>query len=261
VGTVSHVQGWLAGSADVAIDELDLAMDTAVLIGVSPETVAAAVILSGNVPDDAVPAAVTRLAQSKLRHVQIIDSRSRSELQIPDGLPDTVVIRDRLVAVGVVGRNRARAVRCTHPPDRYGRVLTEDLRAQLLLRPCAAASPWGELDEHGGQIAHAHNRVRSGGKTTAGLYVAGWAGRAPSASGSHTADAAAVVEAITAGRVRLPAPDRELAEVLGANGVAVPRLVGWSAVAATEVLLDRFAGEGKAPLADYDALIEQVDED
>ncbi|AEF37801.1 hypothetical protein JDM601_3801 [Mycolicibacter sinensis] len=39
------------------------------------------------------------------------------------------------------------------------------------------------------------------------------------------------------------------------------RLQDWSAVAATDELLDRFAGEGQSPLVDYDALLDQVDED
>ena len=47
IGTVSHVEAWLAGNADVEVDELDLAMDTAVLFGVSPETLRVAEVLCG----------------------------------------------------------------------------------------------------------------------------------------------------------------------------------------------------------------------
>ena len=43
--------------------------------------------------------------------------------------------------------------------------------------------------------------------------------------------------------------------------LAVARLRNWSAVRETEELLDRFAGEGKSPLADYDALLDQVEDD
>jgi hypothetical protein len=50
-------------------------------------------------------------------------------------------------------------------------------------------------------------------------------------------------------------------EVLAARGVVPSASRGWSAVAATDVLLERFAGEGCSPLADYDQLVEQVEDD
>ncbi|MDT5001172.1 MAG: ferredoxin/flavodoxin---NADP+ reductase [Mycobacterium sp.] len=55
IGTVSHVEAWLAGNADVEVDELDLAMDTAVFFGVSPETLRVAEVLCGRTPAE-VPA-------------------------------------------------------------------------------------------------------------------------------------------------------------------------------------------------------------
>jgi hypothetical protein len=244
VGTVSHVQGWLAGSADVEADELDLAMDTAVLFGVSAETLSVARTLCG-----------------RLRHVQIVDPRPLSDVDIPPHLPANLVLRGELVAVGVVGRNRARAVRCMRRADRYGRAITEDLRAQLLLRPRSTAFPWRELDELDGHIAHDGARVFSGGVAAPGLYVAGWAGRNPSGAGSHARDAAAVAAAIRADRAELATPATSLANVLASSAIPMIGLQDWSAVTVTEMLLDRFAGEGRSPLVEYDALIEQVDED
>ena len=91
--------------------------------------------------------------------------------------------------------------------------------------------------------------------------MAGWAGRAPSDTGSHAQDAAAVVAAIHADVAKLPRPYKRLADSLTGHDINASRLDGWSAAAATDVLLDRFAGEGMAPLADYEALVGQVDED
>jgi hypothetical protein len=244
VGTVSHLQAWLAGNADVDAEELDFAVDSAVLFGVSAENLT-----------------VARALCRKLRHVQIVDPRPLSDIEIPPHLPENLVLRGGLVAVGVVGRNRARAVRCTHRPDRYGRVITEDLRAQLLLRPRSTESPWRELDELDGHVAHDRARVLSGGAVGSGLYVAGWAGRDPSAAGSHDEDAAAVADAIRTDCAELAVPGTSLADVLAAKGISITELGDWSAVDATDALLDRFAGEGTSPLADYDALMEQVDED
>jgi hypothetical protein len=48
---------------------------------------------------------------------------------------------------------------------------------------------------------------------------------------------------------------------LAARGIEASRLNGWSAAAVTDELLDRFAGEGQLPLADYESLMDQVDED
>jgi hypothetical protein len=78
------------------------------------------------------------------------------------------------------------------------------------------------------------------------------------AKGSHADDAAAVVDAILADTDSFIAPRHPLGEIL-ANRTGTRG--GWSAAAATEVLLDRFAGEGTLPLADYGALYDQVDED
>jgi len=171
------------------------------------------------------------------------------------------VVRTELTPVGVVGRNRARALRCLRRPDRYGRVVSEDLRAQLLLRPRAESFCWRGIDEHKGRIAHRDGRVLVGAAPVAGLYVAGWAGRAPSDNGSHAGDAAAVVTAIHADLAGLSRPGESLADTLAERGIGASTASGWSAAEATEVLLDRFAGEGVAPLADYAALLGQVDED
>ena len=53
----------------------------------------------------------------------------------------------------------------------------------------------------------------------------------------------------------------DLSEVRTERGLEPCSLGGWSATPASEVLLSRFAGEDTLPLADYDALVEQVDED
>ena len=257
VGTVTHFEAWLASNADVELAELDLAMDTAVLVGVSAETVRVAEVLCGRTPPAISGAVADRLTHSGIRHVQLVDSRSRSELDLPEQLPDNLALRPGLTPVGVVGRNRARALRCLHKPDSYGRVVSEDLRAQLLLRPRAESFCWRGIDDLRGLIAHHQSRVLAGGNPAVGLYVAGWAGRAPSDKGSHADDAAAVVAAIHADVATLPRPH----EVLTGLGVEASRLDGWSAVAATDALLDRFAGEGTAPLADYETLVGQVDED
>jgi hypothetical protein len=108
-------------------------------------------------------------------------------------------------------------------------------------------------------MAHENCRVTVKGVPQTGLYVAGWAARSPSAKGSHTDDAAAVLDAFLADSESFVEPRCTLAEIL-VDRTGTPR-AGWSAVAATEVLLDRFAGEGTLPLADYETLYEQVDED
>jgi hypothetical protein len=261
VGTLSHVEAWLSGSVDVAVAELDLDMDTAVLFGIASETLRIATVLCGKTPSGVAPAAAERLSHNNLRYVQLIDSRSLSEIGDLGSLPENVVARGALTPVGIVGRNRARAVRCVHRPDLYGRVVTEDLRAQLLLRPRAATSAWQGLDHDGDHIAQVDSRVLSGGRPVTGLYVAGWAGRTPSGTGSHAVDAAAVVSAIRADHAGLPDPAGQVDEVLAARGVVPSASRGWSAVAATDVLLERFAGEGCSPLADYDQLVEQVEDD
>ncbi|QLL09812.1 FAD-dependent oxidoreductase [Mycobacterium vicinigordonae] len=244
IGTISHVEAWLADSADVATDELDLDMDTAVLIGISDETVRVAEALCG-----------------RLRHVQLVDARPQAEIDLPEDAPANLVIRTALTPVGVVGRSRARALRCIHAPDRYGRVVSEDLRAQLLLRPRANSLCWPGIDEDDGHIASHKGRVLSGGTPVVGLYAAGWAARAPDAKGSHADDAATVVAALRADHVALPEPSVGLADLLRRCGIVASTVHGWSALAATNALLARFTGEGTAPLADYSALIAQVDED
>jgi len=261
IGTVSHIEAWLAGSSDVEVDELDLAMDSAVLIGISKETLRIAEVLCGHAPSG-IPAEVcSRLATSKLRLMQLVDPRQDFWLAgIPEG-PANLVLRTGLTPVGVVGRNRARALRCVHRPDRYGRVVSIDLRAQLLLRPRAELFCWNGIDEKRGHIGHQDGRVLIGSAPTPGLYAAGWAARGPSDPGSHAEDAAAVVAALRADRETLPRPRNTLAQALAERSLAASRLDGWSGAATTEVLLDRFAGEGAAPLADYEALVEQVDED
>ena len=261
VGTVTHVEGWLTGSADVHVAELDLAMDSAVLLGVSPESVRVAEVLCGQTPPDAPGAVTKRLTDSALRHVQLVDPRPRAELGLSCQLPKHLIVRTELTPVGVVGRNRARALRCLHRPDPYGRVLSEDLRAQLLLRPRAKAFLWKGIDQERGHIAQRDGRVLAGSTPTAGLYTAGWAGRAPSGTGSHAGDAAAVVAAVRADLAGLSRPGKSLADKLAERGIGASSASGWSAAAATTVLLERFAGEGAAPLADYEALLEQVDED
>jgi len=261
VGTVSHVEAWLTGSTDVHMAELDLAMDSALFLGVSPESVRVAEVLCGQTPPDAPGAVTQRLTSSALRHVQLVDPRPRAELGLPQQMPKNMTVRTELTPVAVIGRNRARALRCLHRPDRYGRVISEDLRAQLLLRPRAKAFCWKGLDEDRGHIAQRNGRVLVGSAPTAGLYVAGWTGRAPSDHGSHARDAAAVVAAIRADRTALSRPAKSLFHTLAERGIEASSAIGWSAAAATEGLLDRFAGEGAAPLADYEALLGQVDED
>lgn len=263
IGTISHVQAWLAGNVDVEVAELDLAMDTAVLIGISPETMRLAEVLCGPIPSGVSGEVADRLVNSQLRHVQLVDPRPGPGPEVDQlgNVPADLVVRTGLTPVGVVGRNRARALRCVHRPDPYGRVVSEDLRAQLLLRPRARSFCWEGIGEHHGHVAHHGNRVLTGAAPTTGLYVAGWAGRAPSDTGAHTQDAVAVVAAIRADVGKLPRPCKTLADSLIERNINVSRLDGWSAAAATDVLLDRFAGEGLAPLADYEALVEQVDED
>ena len=261
VGTVSHVHAWLTGNADVDAAELDLAMDSAVFVGVSPESVRVAEALCGRTPPEASEEAAERLRSSGLRHVQLVDPRASSELALPERLPANLIVRTGLTPVAVVGRNRARALRCLHAPDPYGRVISEDLRAQLLLRPRATSFCWSGLAEERGHIAHRNCRVLAGSVPIPGLYVAGWAGRAPSDNGSHAGDAAAVVAAIRADLPTLPSPRDALADTLSRRGVEAADVGCWSAVAATDRLLGRFAGEGTAPLADYAALMGQVDED
>ena len=248
VGTVSHVEAWLAGSADVDVDELDLDMDTAVVIGVSGETVRIAEVLCGTVPDGVTGKVAKRLADSRIRNVQLVDPRPTSEISVPENIPENVSVHPEHTPIGIVGRNRARALRCVRRPDRDGRVLVKDFRAQLLLRPRADAR----------QLAHEVGRVTVKGVPQTALYVAGWAARSPMAKGSHADDAAAVVDAILADTDSFVAPRHTLDEILANR---TEKRGGWSAVAATEVLLDRFAGEGTLPLADYEALYDQVDED
>jgi hypothetical protein len=261
IGTVTHVEAWLSGNADVAVTELDLDMDSAVLIGISPETLRVAEVLCGHAPGGVSDEVFFRLATSKLRHVQLVGPRPQSGAFMAQGGPANLVIRNGLTPVGVVGRNRARALRCVHRPDGYGRVISEDLRAQLLLRPRAEFFCWNGIDEHCGHVAHRGSRVLSGAIPTPGLYVAGWAGRAPSDTGSHADDAEAVLTAIHADLDLLPRPTKAVADMLHERKIRACGLDGWSAAAATDVLLDRFSGEGMAPLADYEALVEQVDED
>jgi ferredoxin/flavodoxin---NADP+ reductase len=261
VGTVSHVEAWVSGSADVGVDELDLAMDSAVLVGISPDTLRVAEVLCGHAPRGVSDEVFSRLATSKLRQVQVVDPRQQSEIFVEQGAPANLIIRTGLTPVGVVGRNRARALRCVHRPDSCGRVVSEDLRAQLLLRPRAESFCWNSIDEENGHIAHRDARALIQAQPTPGLYVAGWAGRVPAGKGSHAEDAAAVVAAVHADLDALQRPSRTLPDALAARNIEASSLNGWSARAATEGLLDRFAGEGTAPLADYEALVEQVDED
>jgi hypothetical protein len=258
VGTVSHVEAWLAGSVDVDVDELDLDMDTAVVIGVSGETVRIAKILCGAVPDGVTSKVADRLAGSRIRHVQLVDPRPASEISVPESIPGNLGVHPEHTPIGIVGRNRARALRCVRRPDRDGRVLVKDFRAQLLLRPRADAHRWPDLDHDERRLAHEDGRVTIKGVPQRALYVAGWAARSPMAKGSHADDAAAVVDAILADTDSFIAPRHTLGEIL-ANRTGTRG--GWSAVAATEGLLDRFAGEGTLPLADYGALYDQVDED
>lgn len=261
IGTVSHLEGWLCCSPDVGVDELDLGMDSAVLIGASPAGLRVAEVLCGCALADAPADVKKRLSESKVRRVQLVDPRSAPELDLPQRLPANLVVRTELTPVGIVGRNRARALRCLRRPDRDGMVVSEDLRAQLLLRPRARSFGWPGLDEDHGHICHAAGRVLIGGIPTPGLYVAGWAARSPQDKGSHPDDAAAVVDAIRSDLAGLQVASRTLADVLAEAAVEPCGLRGWSALAATDALLKRFAGEDRLPLADYDALLEQVDED
>lgn len=261
IGTISHVEAWLTGSADVEVAELDLTMDSAVLIGISPETVRVGEALCGRTPPGVSGEVADRITNSRLRHVQLVDQRSGSEVIMPGQRSGNLLARTALTPLGVVGRNRARALRCLHRPDPYGRVISEDLRAQLLLRPRGKSFCWRGIDQNRGHIAHQDSRVLIGATPTAGVYVAGWAGRAPSDDGSHLDDAVAVVAAMHADLATLSRPSRTLADILAERDIHASSPNGWSAVAATDVLLDRFAGEGNVPLADYEALMEQVDED
>jgi ferredoxin--NADP+ reductase len=261
IGTVSHVEGWLCGNPDVAATELDLDMDSVVLIGLSAEGLRVAEVLCGSVPAD-IPADVrARLAQSKIRQVEIVEPRSAAEISVPQEVPAELLFHTELTPVGIVGRNRARALRCLRRPDQDGMVVSEDLRAQLLLRPRAESFGWPGLDEDNGRIAHGGARVLIAGQPTPGLYVAGWAGRSPQDKGSHADDAVAVTDAIHSDLAALPVASRTLADALGRIAIVPCGLGGWSALNATDILLQRFAGEGMLPLADYRALLGQVDED
>lgn len=261
VGTLTHVEAWLAGSPDAHPDELDLAMDTALLVGISPRTLGVARVLCGEVPDDVPPVVAERLRASRIRHVQMVDPRPAAEVGLPDCLPGRLVVRTGLQPLGVVGRNRARALRCIAPRDSAGRLVTEDLRAQLLLRPQTTASRWRGFDEQEGHIANDGARVLVNGVPQTGLYTAGWAAHSPGAQRSHRQDAAAVAAAIRADLPATSAPGTELADVLARHGVTAVGLGGWSAVAATAALLDRFATEGTLPIADYGDLLENADDD
>ncbi len=261
VGAVSQVEGWLCGNADVDAAELDLDLDSAVLIGMSPAGLGVARALCGAVPAD-VPADIqARLARSKIRQVQIVDPRSAAEVELPQHVPDKLVLRTELTPVGIVGRNRARALRCLRGPDRDGMVVSKDLRAQLLLRPRAESFCWPGLDADNGHIAHAGARVLVAGRPSPGLYVAGWAGRSAQEKGSHADDAVAVTDAIGSDLAALPVASRTLADALADTAIEPRGLAGWSALQAIELLLKRFAGAGTLPLADYGALMAQVDED
>ncbi|KZS57878.1 hypothetical protein A4G26_14830 [Mycobacterium kansasii] len=261
VGTVSHVEGWLCGNADVDAAELDLDMDSAVLIGMSPAGLGVAQVLCGAVPADAPADIQARLARSKIRQVQIVDPRSAAEVELPQQVPAKLVLRAELTPVGIVGRNRARALRCLRGPDRDGMVVSEDLRAQLLLRPRAGSFRWPGLDEDNGHVAHAGARVLIAGRQTPGLYVAGWVGRSPQDKGSHADDAVAVTDAIGSDLGALPVASRTQADALADTATEPCGLGAWSALEATDLLLKRFAGAGTLPLADYGALMAQVDED
>lgn len=261
VGTVSHLDGWLKGCADVGLEELDLEMDTAVVVGASPDSVRAAEILCGAVPEGTVSESAARLRDSKIRHVQLIESRRLSELELPRHLPANLVVHTGINPIGLVGRNRVRAVRCLRRNERNGMSVTEDLRGQLVLRPRSDSPVWPDLDHRGHHLGHADGRVLAGGRPVVGLYVAGWAGRHPAGGGSHLEDAAGVLCAISADVATLPNPGRSLTELLQLRAVSASRLDGWSAVAATEELLNRFAGEGTLPIVDYDSLLGEVDED
>ncbi len=131
--------------------------------------------------------------------------------------------------VGIVGRNRARAIRVAERgPD--GRLRIRDHRAQLVLRP---------------------HDPRAADAPPADVLRAGWVGRDPVAGGSHREDAAAVVEAVFATTAARAAALPELGTGLGA----------WGPITEVETLLARFAGEGTRPLADYDALLADADDD
>lgn len=150
--------------------------------------------------------------------------------------------------IALVGRSRVRAVRVGER-GADGRLRIRDLRAQLVLRPhdptAATPAPADEL-------------------------VAGWAGRDPVAGGSHAEDAAAVADVVFASSLcadsavehRSDADHRgptALSEHWNGWGDAGPG--SWSAVTEVETLLARFAGEGTLPLADYDALLAEADDD
>lgn len=233
IGTVSHVRGWLAGSPDVAPAELDVVVDSAVVIGESDASRDVVEVLTTRTPPPGTPPPVAeRLRESRLRAVTVVPADGR--------------------AIGVVGRNRARALRIVGERDHDGLVRVEDLRAQLLLRPVAEPYLLPGLEVDGTTY-----RV-DGGRAPGvpGVYVAGWAGRSPSATDrSHADDAADVVKALVEDLPGLPAPRRAPAEVLTATSL------DWSAVRATDELVERFSGEGTLPLADYQDLLEQVDED
>ncbi|GAA0616816.1 hypothetical protein GCM10009547_18660 [Sporichthya brevicatena] len=131
--------------------------------------------------------------------------------------------------VGIVGRNRARAVRVAERgPD--GRLHIRDQRAQLVLRP---------------------HDPGAGDALPADVLRAGWAGRDPVAGGSHREDAAAVADAVLGAD---PVPAAGLPD-LGTG------LGSWDPIAEVKTLLARFAGEGTRPLADYDALLADADDD
>jgi len=255
IGTISHLQAWLAGNPDVAAEELDLRVDSAVLIGWSRDTLALVDLLERREAPDSAPTEVReRLAQSGIRQVAVVQPDSETAVDDPH-------VQVGLRPIGVVGRNRARALRTLAPRNADGLRLVKDVRAQLLLRPRGRSEAWSALDHDGDVLARDGVRALASGAPVPGLYVVGWAGRPPSERVSHADDAAALVQAVLADRDELTPPTETLADLLNRLGVTAHTSAGWSAVAATDVLLDRFEGEGTLPLADYDELLEQVDED
>ncbi|WP_169811512.1 FAD-dependent oxidoreductase [Nocardia harenae] len=260
VGTLSHIEGWLAGGSDVDADELDLEVDSAILVGWSARTVRAARILARVDPiPTGTPAAVSRrLAASGLRRVTIVDARDRTDLDDVAATPDAVTVAHGLTPIAVVGRNRARALR-TLRRAADGRTLVTDVRAQLLARPFGPARHPSGLDADGAVLTRVAGRAVRDGAPQNGVYLAGWVARSPGV-GSHAADHDAVLTALdddlTAGLAAATSDVDRLPAAAGSRP-----LTGWSAVEATERLLERFATEGTHPLADYHRLVDEADDD
>jgi hypothetical protein len=241
IGTLTHLAAWAAGSADASAAEFYGSVDTAVLVGWSPAAAGAVSQLR---------MLASRGLRQDLLKVSVVDSRAFDELGVTEG----VHVVSGATPLAVVGRNRARALRVT-TRDVANRLVVQDVRAQLVLRPRGTPALDLPVDVRQDRIRHRCGRVVSVGRVLRYVYVAGWAGRNPLTGGSHAQDAQHVV-AMLASDVPPPPLGPSLVELLGPGGTGA-----WKPIAEVEGLLKRFAGEGSRALADYDDLLSRVEDE